>query len=300
MGVVQLYKNKTKIIHGLTILAAWIIFGQVALRRTMSDKKAKREFSRIGLLLLTEILQIEDRNLHYVSTGSANFPIIIFLHGSPRSWTYFKDYIGDKDLLRQYRLVSIDRPGYGQSDFGKGLHVHEQTQLICALLDKLDHQQPIYLVGHSMGAPLAVALAAVRSALVSKIVVLAGALSPYEEKKRNWRKMFINTPFRYLLPGAWRPSNDESYYLKQDLELLSRKFDKVKCPVYLVHGTKDRVVSVRNTEWASKMFIHSPAVKVILLKNAGHNIPLKDYDKIKALLQQLKEEDAYSSSFASE
>lgn len=275
-------------LYVLLILVAWILFAQTGLRRTISDKKAIGEFFHAGLNLQTHSVHVDNHRLHYVSTGSNNLPTIIFLHGSPRSWTSFKDYLKDRELLQHFRLVSIDRPGYGQSDFGNVLHIQEQARIISMLLDTLNNDQPLYIVGHSMGGPLVVALAAMNPASLSGIVIVAGTLDPEGEKQGNWRKLFIKTPLGYLLPGAWRSSNTESYYLKKDLRLLMDDFAKVKCPVVLMHGTKDRIVSCRNTEWGAKMFIRATWVKTIFITNAGHYIPWKNYGELKNLLLQLK------------
>jgi pimeloyl-ACP methyl ester carboxylesterase len=288
MSQQYLNKIKTKMIYMLLILIAWIVFAQTGMRRTMSDKRAIKEFSETGVLLHTHSVQIKNHRLHYASTGTSNLASIVFLHGSPRSWTYFKNYLKDKELLQHYRLVSIDRPGYGKSGFGNVLPLQQQAELISALLDTLSTHQPLYLVGHSMGGPLVVALAAMKPASVSGIVIIAGALNPDEEQQGNWRKIFIKTPLKYLVPGAWRPTNEESYNLKNDLRLLQNDFAKVTCFVFLVHGTKDRIVSYRNTEWASKMFSIAPEIKIIVLPNAGHYIPSKNFDELKHLLLQLK------------
>ena len=276
-------------IYVLLILIAWIVFAQTGMRRTLPDKKAIKEFSKAGLTLHTHSIQIKNHPLHYVSTGPDDLPTIVFLHGSPRSWTYFKNYLKDKELLQHYRLVSIDRPGYGKSGFGNVLHIKEQAELVSALLDTLNNHQPLYLVGHSMGAPLVIAIAAMKPASISGIIIIAGTLNPDEERQDNWRNIFIKTPLNYLLPGAWRPSNEESYYLKNDLRLLQHDFAKVKCFVFLVHGTKDRIVSYRNTEWASKMFVNAPQIKTVTLANTGHYIPSKNYEELKHLLLQLKQ-----------
>ena len=276
-------------IYVLLILIAWIVFAQTGMRRTMPDKKAIKEFSKAGLTLHTHSIQIKNHPLHYVSTGPDDLPTIVFLHGSPRSWTYFKNYLKDKELLQHYRMVSIDRPGYGKSGFGNVLHIKEQAELVSALLDTLNNHQPLYLVGHSMGGPLVIAIAAMKPASISGIIIIAGTLNPDEEQQDNWRNIFIETPLNYLLPGAWRPSNEESYYLKNDLRLLQHDFAKVKCFVFLVHGTKDRIVSYRNTEWASKMFVNAPQIKTVTLANTGHYIPSKNYEELKHLLLQLKQ-----------
>jgi pimeloyl-ACP methyl ester carboxylesterase len=59
----------------------------------------------------------DGHNLHYIETGNAQKPTLI-LHGSPGSWNAFKEYLQDTTLLKKYRMIAIDRPGFGYSDFG--------------------------------------------------------------------------------------------------------------------------------------------------------------------------------------
>src|SRR5687768_9578916 len=141
---------------------AWLVFSETRLRLTMSDKKAKKLFSKAGVKLNTNVAKIEGHKLHYAWTGKADRPAIVFLHGSIKSWTYYKDYLKDEKLLERFRLIAIDRPGFGQSNFGKSMRISEQAILISKLLDMISNNQPVYVVGHSMGAPIAVSIATLR------------------------------------------------------------------------------------------------------------------------------------------
>jgi pimeloyl-ACP methyl ester carboxylesterase len=48
-------------------------------------------------------LLFDGHNLHYIETGNAQKPTLIFLHGSPGSWNAFKEYLQDTTLLKKYR-----------------------------------------------------------------------------------------------------------------------------------------------------------------------------------------------------
>ena len=121
--------------------------------------------------------------MHYAQSGNDTFPTIVFVHRSPGSWNAFSKYMKDKELLDKYRMVSIDRPGFGNSDFGKAEPLEEQSALISPLFNDWKNGKPIYLVGHSLGGPLIIQLYADNPGLVDGLVLLAASVDPAEEKK---------------------------------------------------------------------------------------------------------------------
>ena len=64
-------------------------------------------------------------------------PTLLFVHGTPGSWDAFKAYLKNKELLQYYRIISIDRPGFGYSDFGNAMNLTEQTKIIAAWMDSI-------------------------------------------------------------------------------------------------------------------------------------------------------------------
>ena len=103
--------------------------------------------------------KIENRNIHYVHVGSDTLPLVVFMHGSPGSANAFEDYLADTSLTNHVQLISIDRPGYGYSDFGKAAKsLDQQSRLLKPILEKHAASKTI-LVGHSLGAPLIVRMA---------------------------------------------------------------------------------------------------------------------------------------------
>ncbi|MFD2937695.1 alpha/beta fold hydrolase [Spirosoma flavum] len=63
-------------------------------------------------------------------------------------------------LLERYRMVSLDRPGFGYSDFGQSTGIQQQSDLLGSVLHKLNNGKPVYLIGHSLGGPMIMKLAA--------------------------------------------------------------------------------------------------------------------------------------------
>jgi hypothetical protein len=60
------------------------------------------------------------------------------------------------------------------------------------------------------------------------MILLAASVDPSEEPAEKWRRLFIHSPFGLFLPGAFRPSNAEIWYLKAELSALSSQFVKIK------------------------------------------------------------------------
>jgi hypothetical protein len=97
----------------LIFITVWFVFAQVIMKSRINDSKAKEKFSKNNVVLTTETIKIDGFEMHYAKTGNDTFPTLFFVHGSPDSWTRYEKFMQDKDLLTKYRMISIDRPGFG-------------------------------------------------------------------------------------------------------------------------------------------------------------------------------------------
>lgn len=272
---------------GFIILAIWIVIAQSCMQFKISDSEAKKQFDDAGVTLTTETIKVGKHHLHYAQTGNDTLPTILFVHGSPGSWNAFAGYMKDKDLLSKYRMISVDRPGFGYSDYGKAEPLEKQSALISTLFKDWNNGKPFYLVGHSLGGPLIIQLYAENPGIIDGLVLLAASVDPAEEKKEGWRNMLDGALLRYLLPGAFRPSNRELIYFKKDVLTLQDKFEKVTCKVYIVHGTKDTFVPPGNAAYAAKKLVNAASVDTTMIPGANHFIPWEHYDTIKKVLMKL-------------
>jgi pimeloyl-ACP methyl ester carboxylesterase len=242
------------------------------MRMRKSDAEAQKEFSQSGVTLKTETSDIQGFPLHYAQTGSDTAQTLLFVHGSPGSWSAFENYLKNKTLQARYRIISIDRPGFGYSDFGNAKNLSEQAIIIAKFMDKIDNNRPVIIVGHSLGGPLVVKLSALRPQLIKKTVILAGALDPSAEAPEKWRSWLFKMPLNWFVPGALRPSNQELWFLKQDLKEMIGDFGKIHTPVYIFHGKKDMLVPYSNVAYAQKMLTNASEVRVTTFENENHFI----------------------------
>ena len=285
-------KKKIKKIAVL-LISCFFIFWLVQAQRTMkfreSDEQAKKEFGGLGIDFTAKIIRAFEFNLHFVQVGSDTMPTLFFVHGSPGSWNAFKEYLQDRDLLQRYRMIAVDRPGFGYSEFNNAKNLDDQARIIGFLLHSIQNSKPLFLIGHSLGGPLIIKLELENPDLVSGLVILAGSLDPKAEKPERWRPVLFKTPLNYFVPGALRPSNKELWFLKKDLKNLDKNIEKVTCPVWLIHGDKDNLVPISNVNYAREKLKKAKKVEVKILPNANHFIPWTHFKEIKEVLLSLSE-----------
>ena len=185
-------------------------------------------------------------------------------------------------------MISINRPGFGYSNFGDAKNLDDQSKLISPIVRSFQNGKPMYAIGHSLGGPMIVKLQMDNENLFTGLVFLAAAVDPDEEKPERWRFMVKNSFLQYFLPGAFRPSNEELVYLKSDLRETDKEWDKITCPVWIIHGDKDTFVPVGNVEYAKKKLTKPKSVEVKILSGAKHFIPWEQYDDIKEVLMRLQ------------
>jgi pimeloyl-ACP methyl ester carboxylesterase len=270
------------------LLCIWVLLAQCfILKNRWSDKKAYRVFKAKDVPLKMYDTIINKHHLHYAVCGSDSLPTLVFIHGSPGSWVHYMKYMWDEDMRKKFRMVAIDRPGFGYSDFGKAMHLQQQCEIISPVLKKLKTNKPLVLLGHSMGGPVAVKLAADNTSIINTLVIVAGAIDVTQEKKETWRHIMNVRPLYWTLPGAFAPSNTELLYLKKDLLPLQNDFKNITCNVLFVHGDKDTWVPIKNIAYGTKMMVNAASIKADTLHGADHQIPWKKRKELKKIVLQL-------------
>jgi len=263
------------------------MLAQLALfKNRLSDSSAQRLFAKKDVAIRILDTVIGNRHLHYAMTGSDTLPTLAFVHGSPGSWSNYRNYMWDDSLLAQFRVISVDRPGFGFSDFGAPLHLDSQARLLGTLFRHLQNGKALILCGHSMGAPVVVQIAIDDPDLVNKLVLVGAPLDVRFERKETWRHIMDVKPLYYALPGAFGPSNTELLYLKTDLLSLQSQFQKIVCDVRFIHGTEDESVPIGSIDLAMATMVNARSISVDTIPGAGHYIPWKNEVVFRQLLSK--------------
>ncbi|MFC3322480.1 alpha/beta fold hydrolase [Mesorhizobium cantuariense] len=114
-----------------------------------------------------------DLDIAYVEISGAE-PALLLVHGftdTSRSFSLLAPHLAGR------RLIMPDLRGHGGSQAGKGCGIADFADDIAELIRRLRLDRPV-VVGHSLGAMVAIALAGRHKELIGGLVVLAGTLKP--------------------------------------------------------------------------------------------------------------------------
>ncbi len=252
---------------------------------TMKPQEASAYFAQKGVIATHHNYTFGDQPMHYVATGSTDKPVVVFVHGSPGSWDAFIHFLSHQELCDKARLISVDRPGFGASGFGR----HEpslqaQAASLLPMVRAEGQGQPVLLVGHSLGGPVVARFAMDYPELTRGLVLVAPSIDPALERTKwyqipaNWRL------FSWLVPTTLRVTNREILPLKRELELMVPLWARIQAPVTVIQGGKDRLVPSENADFAARMLAGKP-LELVRIADMDHFVPWTHPQLITAAVQ---------------
>lgn len=147
----------------------------------------------------SEFFQVRGRRLHVRIWGPENAPQIFLLHGwcdVSASWQFMIDA-----LQKDWRVIAPDWRGFGMSEWNGDVYwFPDYIADLDALLFHYSPQEPVRLVGHSLGGNAACIYAGIRPERIAKLVNLEGlGLRRYQpdeapERYANWLDQLRDTP----------------------------------------------------------------------------------------------------------
>jgi pimeloyl-ACP methyl ester carboxylesterase len=234
-----------------------------------SDSKLSREFPGVK----ARTYKVGGGTLYAVEGGNPLGLPVVWVHGSPGTWTGWSDFFRDTSLLRSYRMIAVDRPGFGfAEDWGAVPGLAEQAALLNRLLDSIGVGESVVLIGHSMGGPVAARMAMQMPERYKGLVLAAPALDPSLEEV-TWYQRLAAKPFvERWLPKMIQHSTHEMISLKAELAAMLPLWSRIKARVIVIQGAKDKLVHPGNARFASKV-VPSNMVTVWWDDELGHLIP---------------------------
>ncbi len=274
------FKKRYILLLLLISLIAVLHSGCFTLRKTPEEFRAALEQKGQSQVEFHTYQQGE-RKMSYVQVGKGKGrPLVIFIHGSPGSSDAYVDYLAHPELKEKAILISVDRPGFGYSGFGKAeLSLEQQAANIRPIIDRI-HPSKTILVGHSYGGPVAVRMAADFPDLIDGMVLIAASIDPELEPAIWWRKLLNVPPIRWLVPKALRVCNQEILPLKEELELMMPVWESIQERTVVIHGESDKLVPAGNAGFARRMLVNSPQVEVQMIEDGNHFILWGEIEKI--------------------
>jgi len=256
-----------------------------------------------------------------VEAGDRQAPPVLLVHGlgqnGLRDWRRVIRALEDN-----YRVVALDLPGFGRSPTPSGaLSPRRYTRLLFWLTRRLEMGK-VHLVGHSMGAAIAIHLAANHPAKVKDLFVanvagilqrtafLSGIISPRDlttnlppilesglqgllgQSKRFLKRIIVTTdldPTTVLRRSStpWQTSLDRRPNINAAISLLETNFSaevhSLTVPTTIVWGSEDNVVPIRTGHLLHGLL---PRNAFQVLEGADH-VPMRTHTD--AFVRLLKE-----------
>ncbi len=252
------------------------LYGDTAVRRRLIQQfHITQKRMPVGDTTLTFMVAEDEFN------KDPHIPIIL-LHGTPGSAMCWKGFLSEPD---KYRMIALDRPGFGPAK-GSKPDLDEDIGPLGEVLKKIVSENgKVIIAGHSLGAGVAARLAVEHQDMVRGLLLIAGSIDPELEITFVFQRIFAIPPFSWLFTRSIRSSNRELLQYTEFLEKLRPELAKINCPVAVIHSRDDRLVPYENVNYAEKHFTNAAAFKIISLDSGGHFI---NHSRIGAIKQALK------------
>ena len=130
--------------------------------------------------MTSRTLQLSNkRGAHYLEQGTGE--TLVLIHGVGMQASAWYPQIDD--LSSEFRVISVDMPGHGQSDaLDASAGLPQFVEWATSFIEALD-AGPVNLAGHSMGSLIAAGVAVTRPDLVKRVAILNGVYRRTEQAR---------------------------------------------------------------------------------------------------------------------
>lgn len=256
------------------------------------DHKVKKRFAKHGLQAEIHYETYRDLRLRYIHSKAfdPDLPTLFFIHGAPGSSDNFDAYLTDSLLNQHANLISLDRLGYGYSEFGIAYpEIDFQAQSLLPIVKKYHNPSlPSLLIGWSYGGPIAAKISLDGSAFSDGVMLLAPALDPNAERYFKLGRLAEYKLTKWMVPRTFIVAQKEKRAHAASLERLVEEWDKLEVPVWMLHGTRDKIVPFAPNVAFAKQYFNKDYFEFIEVTDAGHIFPMRQEQMlIKLILSKL-------------
>jgi pimeloyl-ACP methyl ester carboxylesterase len=256
------------------------------MRQKITDKKLQKFFRDHQLNGSVHYYNKLGRRIRFIRIDNQAQATLFFIPGSPASIDLFIDYYKDPDLLQHFDMIAVDRPGYGNSGYGKPEpSIERQAEMIVDCV--ANAVKPVIICAGSHGASVACRLVMDHPDIAAGLVLDGPSLGPGLEKMFWLTPVIEHTFLRWLLPPHHRTANTEKIHHKEELTKMLPLWEKIHIPVMYIQGEKDRMIYKSNAEFAKKHLTNVPLLDIEFVPRRQHFITRKEMPLIKQKILQM-------------
>lgn len=228
--------------------------------------------------------------------SGAGRDLFVLIHGIGMGRSAFAELEGLLDDLA--RVVAVDLPGYGETpEPGRVLSMEENADVVAAYLADLtagDERPRLVVLGHSMGAQVALEVAARHPHLVDALVLVGptvepGARSTIRQLWRLIRDIIPESP-RVIAVGAREYLRAGPRLLAKVRAVMAHRPEdtarRVDAPTLVIRGERDILVPV---EWARQLTDALPDGQLREVAEFGHETMIRNAGPTATLIRAFLE-----------
>jgi pimeloyl-ACP methyl ester carboxylesterase len=232
--------------------------------------------------------------IHYEAFGRGK--AVVFIHGWLGSWRYWMRTM--EALAPDYRTYALDLWGFGDSDKSRDRYsVSDYTTLLYAFMDQLGIPNAS-LVGHSLGAIVALRFAALQPTFISRLAIVSLPVTSQAVSSRLldfannsvlarmfWRRQITHKEVQQEAEKT--AENAIAVSMQSALEIDTRALvAQMHQPTLIIYGEKDQVI---DPEPVRALNEPRPNLRPIGLAESKHFPMLEEANKFNRLLKDFLE-----------
>lgn len=203
---------------------------------------------------------------------------VLFIHGLSAQKEDNEYFINKMSQYSNIQLFAFTLPGHENNKMTKVKYEDWLNKAEEELKQILKKHKKVQIVAHSMGTIIAVYLAS-KYPQIESLVLLSSAFvfGNFEQNKKDFYRLIqrkvdqnLGTGFEGALTKFFRvPKSVMIEYLKM-AQKIKPCISKITCPVLLIHGMEDNVISYKSSEFV----YHQLNCKkdILLVKNVRHQV----------------------------
>lgn len=282
--------RKTLASAGLVLCLLFLGSCYMLNRYIYTDQELEEHYKDRALKPVYKRLDFLGRKLHYATIShSDTLPLLVFVHGAPGAWYGYLNLMDDSLLQTRFKMVSLDRLGYGKSNYGKAeLSVQMQALEVKRIIEEENTTgKKVFLVGRSYGAPIVAWYAIHYPQLVEKLFMVSPVIDPDKEKFYWFSGVGKLGLVQAMLPDLLNVATKEKYSHAGEMKKMLPKWEKLYSTTFVITGANDKLADTANFSFAKRNLVNCRGT-FIKLENTGHQVTRQHPELIKELL--LREE----------
>ncbi|MDY0908698.1 alpha/beta hydrolase [Microbacterium sp. CFBP9034] len=224
-----------------------------------------------------------------VQRQGAGSPAFVLIHGIGMGRSVFEDLAAHLDGAAE--VVAIDLPGYGEAPEPRRVLTIERTADLVAAYLRAHVDSPAVVIGHSMGAQVALEVGARHPATVAALVLVGptvdpGARTAPRQLSRLLRDIAVESP-RVIALGAREYVRAGPRLRGKFRAMLSHRPEDVlplvSAPTLVLRG-EDDIVAPR--EWCERIIATMPDARLAEVPGHGHETMIRDASAAAELIRE--------------